>query len=448
MPSVLLVAALAAALPLEQRVVPRHSVSGFSAGASIALNHCVAYADVVDGVGIIGGSPYGCNTVPDSFNSCSGYASHPPNVHLENTSIPWNQWVDDIRRGYLNQRAASERIAALSNLVDKPVFLFSGLDDVYVYQSVMRAVADQFRNLSARVKTEFDYYAAHAWVVDRETCAHAGVQEARNECCGFKNGSTACPLPPHNRGVSPLGCCGKCSSGDEDDRTNTTVPKSAGWRPPINSCDYDLAGTILRWILGAANVEPRARGGASKGAAGGAVEPSNLIAVQQAQFLPNGSSLRSALLDDTGFVYVPSRCRATQGSEAAAPNAEGGRHLGWSTVRPLFSAACRIHVHYHPCGGSWRVLSLSYMLENALPAYAETNDLVLLYPQSSAGGDNPVGNGCFDWFGATGEAFDSRSSVQINTVLNMMTMLREGGVRREEARRAITLRDERYLNVD
>ena len=415
-------AGAASAPLLEQRVLPRHSVSGFSAGASIALNHLVAYSDICDGVGIIGGSPYGCNTVPDSSNSCSGYVSHPPNAHLENKSIPWNTWVDGIRRGYLNQRAASERIAALSNLVDKPVFLFSGLDDVWVYQSVMRAVADQFRNLSARVKTEFTYYAAHAWVVDRETCVHAGVQEARDECCGFKNGSTKCPLPPHNRAVSPLGCCGICSSGDEDDRTNTTVPMSAGWRPPINSCDYDLAGAILRWILGAANVAPRA--------ASGAVVPSNLIAVQQAQFLPNGSSLRSALLDETGFVYVPSRCRATQASDADAPNAtneQKGRAIpgGRSAVRPLFSSACRIHVHYHPCGGGWRTLSLSYMLQNALPAYAETNDVVLLYPQSSAGGDNPVGGGCFDWFGATGEAFDTRSGVQINTVLNMMTMLRE-----------------------
>lgn len=35
----------------------RHSVSGFSAGASVAINHLVAFSGVVDGVGVIGASP-------------------------------------------------------------------------------------------------------------------------------------------------------------------------------------------------------------------------------------------------------------------------------------------------------------------------------------------------------------------------------------------------------
>ena len=34
---------------------PPHSVSGFSAGASAAVNHLVAFSDAVQGLGIIGG---------------------------------------------------------------------------------------------------------------------------------------------------------------------------------------------------------------------------------------------------------------------------------------------------------------------------------------------------------------------------------------------------------
>ena len=47
----------------------------------------------------------------------------------------------------------------------------------------------------------------------------------------------------------------------------------------------------------------------------------------------------------------------------------------------------------------WRDVSLSYMLENALPAYAESNNFVVLYPQCQAK-NNPVGDGCWDWYGA------------------------------------------------
>ena len=84
---------------------------------------------------------------------------------------------------------------------------------------------------------------------------------------------------------------------------------------------------------------------------------------------------------------------------------------------------CGVHVHYHPCGGSLRQVGLSYMLENALPAYAESNDMVVLYPQSGSV-RNPSGAGCFDWYGAVGPDFDTRAGVQLNTVLTMMRELR------------------------
>jgi len=106
---------------------PQHSVSGFSGGASMALNHLVAFSDLVLGIGIIGGSPYGCTTVPASGYSCSGFEVA---THLENKSIPWDAWVDKIDGGYLAKRAANQLVAPLSLLKGKPVYLFSGTDDV------------------------------------------------------------------------------------------------------------------------------------------------------------------------------------------------------------------------------------------------------------------------------------------------------------------------------
>jgi hypothetical protein len=41
-----------------------YTVSGFSSGASLALFHLFAFSSEVEGMGLIGASPYGCNLLP------------------------------------------------------------------------------------------------------------------------------------------------------------------------------------------------------------------------------------------------------------------------------------------------------------------------------------------------------------------------------------------------
>ena len=163
-----------------------------------------------------------------------------------------------------------------------------------------------------------------------------------------------------------------------------------------------MAGEILRWVYGTDVVRARRP-----------VVPNNLIAVNQSAFLPTNWTVDKALLDPLGYIYVPQACRLAYPSEEGA--VEG---------RPLFAANCSIHVHYHPCGGSIRDVGLSYMLENALPAYAEGNNMVIVYPQSGSV-RNPAGGGCFDWYGAVGQDFDTRAGTQLNFVLRMIRELRE-----------------------
>eukprot|EP00040_Diaphanoeca_grandis_P029363 m.171878 g.171878 ORF g.171878 m.171878 type:complete len:394 (+) comp31665_c1_seq1:466-1647(+) len=365
--------------------IPRHSVSGFSAGASAAVQHFVAYSDVVDGMGIVGGSPYGCNTLPDSGNTCSGFANNVP--HAENKSIPWPRFVDQCL-DYLKQRAANHSIASVSNIANKPVFLFSGTDDVWVYQNVMRAVNLQFTQLNASIKTVFDINAAHSWVVDSETCAHPGVPLAPNNCCGWKNASTTCNSPPNNPAPMSSGCCGTCTEGDM---------VFTGWRPPINSCNFDMAGELLRWIY-------RQPGAIKPRVPQHTIANTGLVQINTIDYLPKGWTPKQALLDPLAFVYVPKTCRGRQ------------------------TKACGVHVHYHPCGGSIRDVSTTYMLEIGLPAYAEANRFTIVFPQSATA-SNPATEGCFDWYGATNEEFDTRNGVQIkfavNVVSNMSEILRQ-----------------------
>ena len=380
--------------------LPPHTVSGFSAGASVAINHLVAFSNTCHGLGLIGGSPYGCNTVENSQYSCSGYAINPPNSHIENKTIPWQKWVNQINEGYLSRRASSNKVPLTSNLVNTPIYLFSGLDDVFVYQSVMKAVSYQFHQLGANVKTKFDLYAAHSWVVDKETCAAPGMQQSLNDCCGFKNASTNCPLPsdPQARAISLQGCCGICTNGDIDDRTITNrSTMTVGWKPPINSCNFDMSGEILKWMY-----EPKRIIHPRTTAAPASLH--NLMKINQTKYLPKGWSIKRALLDDIGFIYIPKQCQMKK---------NGSNHHYNATK-------CELHVHYHPCGGGFQFLSVSYMLENALPNYAESNNFVILYPQAKSGSDNPVGDGCFDWYGATDLNFDTKNGVQLSMVRNII----------------------------
>ena len=289
-------------------MLPAHSVSGFSAGGSLALIHTVALSRSTLFSGAIGASPYGCQTLPDAGNTCSGFAS---TGHRLNATIPWGAYGARLA-AYTAGRAAAGRIPPLRHLRGTPVFLFSGADDVWVYQPVMRAAAAQFAGLNASVGTQFALPAAHAWPVDSRTCPRPGAAQPA-ACCGWKNASTAC------------------------------------------------AGGVRRGV-------PRGR---------------------RRRFCANTTA---ALLAERGYAYVPARCRGRAGA-----------------------AACHIHVHYHPCGGSYHSVGTAYMLQNALPEHAEGTGIIVLYPQAQAA-RNPVGEGCFDWYGATGDAFDTPQGRQLQFV--------------------------------
>ena len=47
----------------------RHSVSGLSAGGSMAAQHAVVFSSIVDGVAILAGSPYGCGALGRDFDA-------------------------------------------------------------------------------------------------------------------------------------------------------------------------------------------------------------------------------------------------------------------------------------------------------------------------------------------------------------------------------------------
>ena len=92
-------------------------------------------------------------------------------------------------------------------------------------------------------------------------------------------------------------------------------------------------------------------------------KPENLFSFDQ----PEGPSL-----DKTGFAYVPSECLELE---------------------------CEIHVFFHGCNMGFYNVGTQVVEETGLNNVAESNHLIVLYPQAVPTKQNPFG--CWDWWGYT-----------------------------------------------
>lgn len=133
-----------------------------------------------------------------------------------------------------------------------------------------------------------------------------------------------------------------------------------------------MSGEMFAWLFhgtrGAGPVRPR-----------GVANPSNLLQFNQTGYIPEGWNTTTSLIDPVGWVYAPKQCRGSGGS------GRGGSAAATSVNDQISSiSGCTMHVHYHPCGGSWRALSTAYMLESGLAAYVYVN----VHPRQSIQNSN------------------------------------------------------------
>ena len=151
-------------------------------------------------------------------------------------------------------------------------------------------------------------------------------------------------------------------------------------KPFIADCDYDQAGSLLSHIYG--GLSPHAD----------RAEGSFVVFDQQPFAAPSGTGTQLA---SEGIVYIPKACRDGSG--------------------------CRVHVAFHGCAQSRREVGDAFVLGSGFARWADTNRLVILFPQIEAGSGNP--QGCWDWWGYTGRDFLSRKAPQIATVWRMVERL-------------------------
>lgn len=300
--------------PLQAYNISGVYVAGVSSGGFLATQLQVAYSGTFDGAGIFAAGPYDCGqgTIVD-FETCDLGISTP---QLESQAETW------ARQGLIDP---------LSNLQNKPVYVYHGELDPIVNAAVSNAGVSFYQHFGANVAYHGTDLAGHGWPTPL--------------------GPVACPL---------------------------TTP------PFLINCGDDPEGEMLKHWLGTVNPPNR---GTSQG---------DLTSFGQASYVPGGNAAALSM-DSTGLLYTPPACAS--------------------------GASCKLVVALHGC------LSGQYLVGDALPelgnldTYADTNHLVVLYPQavSSVAPLNP--EGCWDWWGYDGSNFAVKSAPEMTAIVNMVHAL-------------------------
>jgi poly(3-hydroxybutyrate) depolymerase len=146
--------------------------------------------------------------------------------------------------------------------------------------------------------------------------------------------------------------------------------------PFVSDCDYDQAKAILEWIYGALAAPSPSPSG-------------SFVTFDQRVFdnnPPNG-------LAKEGVVYVPAACADASG--------------------------CRLHIVLHGCDQSREEAAIgnAFIEESGFARYADTNRLVLLFPQVEPSLVNP--HGCWDWWGYSDIDYLDKDAPQIAAIWAM-----------------------------
>lgn len=106
-----------------------------------------------------------------------------------------------------------------------------------------------------------------------------------------------------------------------------------------------------------------------------------------------------AHLDPVGLVYVPTGC------------AEGG---------------CGLHVVFHGCEQSIGKIGRTFAEGSGFARWADAARVVVAFPQARASFMPLNPKACWDWWGYTGPAYDTREGAQVRVIANLIEALAAG----------------------
>eukprot|EP00055_Hartaetosiga_balthica_P016898 m.109653 g.109653 ORF g.109653 m.109653 type:complete len:326 (-) comp9205_c0_seq1:1296-2273(-) len=154
--------------------------------------------------------------------------------------------------------------------------------------------------------------------------------------------------------------------------------------PFMNNCNFDAAGDFLKHFFGSLEYPS-------------ASDANNLFSFKQSAFTDEAPDAIS--MSDLGFLYIPEQCQTG-------------------------ALACKLHVAFHGCLMGYETVGLDFVTNTGLNEYAESNNLVILYPQVSNSTEVPFNpKGCWDWWGYAGEDYSCQIGSQVAAVAKMVDRL-------------------------
>jgi poly(3-hydroxybutyrate) depolymerase len=140
----------------------------------------------------------------------------------------------------------------------------------------------------------------------------------------------------------------------------------------LNACDFDASGELLSFLYT------------------DLAAPSPSESMLPLRTLGVGAmASRASDIADEAFAYVPESCTAS-------------------------TANCRLHIAFHGCRQGAEFVGDAFARNNGLNEWANTNQMVVLYPQVEKSITNP--QGCWDWWGYTDDNYDLASGAQVDVV--------------------------------
>lgn len=171
--------------------------------------------------------------------------------------------------------------------------------------------------------------------------------------------------------------------------TNYTTAAEHGWVTPdtsnacgtLNSqyllnCGFDAEDAFLTDFFGTLNAR-------NNGTLTG-----SLIEFNQAPYAVAG-------MDSVGYIYVPANCAS--------------------------GSACKLAVALHGCEQGESYVGTTFVKESGLNEWADTNSIIVLYPQAVASSGNTLG--CWDWWDYTGTAYASNKGPQVEAIWKMIQQI-------------------------
>jgi poly(3-hydroxybutyrate) depolymerase len=103
-------------------------------------------------------------------------------------------------------------------------------------------------------------------------------------------------------------------------------------------------------------------------------------------------------LDTSGWLFVPASCAS--------------------------GASCALVVALDGCAQYQAAINNEFVTQSGLDQWADTNNIIVLYPYQTTGGSNP--SGCWDWWGYTNSSYALKSGIQMAAIFNMVQHLAGG----------------------